>query len=248
MKLQILSDIHLEFEPFDIPQADADLIILAGDIGIGTKGLEWAASNAIDKPVIYINGNHEYYRYAHPKLVNRMREMEFETDIYFLEKNECLIGDIRFLGCTLWTDFNLQGSVPLAMLQAGYGMNDFKLIRNSARNYAKFHPNDSLVIHRESLYWLEQCLKTSTQKTVVVTHHAPSIISIPDCYKGSSLNPAFASDLSELILSYQPALWVHGHLHTPSDYFIGTTRVICNPKGYPQEENTGFVPDMVVSI
>ncbi len=248
MKLLILSDIHLEFEAFEIPQTDADLIILAGDTGVGTKGLEWAASLATDKPIIYINGNHEYYRHAHPKLVNKMREMEFDTDVYFLEKNECVIGDIRFLGCTLWTDFNIMGNVPMGLLDAGSNMNDFKLIRNSSRGYSKFHPNDSLVLHRESLYWLEQCFKASTQKTVVVTHHAPSIKSIPDCYKGSSLNPAFASDLSDLILNYQPALWIHGHLHSPSDYYIGKTRIICNPRGYPNEDVMGFEPGFVMEV
>jgi len=248
MKLQILSDIHLEFENFEIPHTDADVIVLAGDIGVGLKGLEWAEASMFEKPTVYINGNHEYYRHAHPKLLNKMSEMEFESDIYFLEKNECTIGGVRFLGCTLWTDFGLQGNVPMAILDADSRMNDFKLIRNSSRGYAKFHPNDSLVLHRESVYWLEQCLQQSHPKTVVVTHHAPSIKSIPDHYQGSGLNPAFASDLTELILTYQPDLWIHGHLHSPSDYRIGKTRVICNPKGYPQENNTGFVADFVVEI
>jgi len=248
MKLQVLSDIHLEFAPFDIPQTDADVIILAGDIGVGTKGLEWATSIAGDKPIIYINGNHEYYRHSHPKLVNKMREMEFDSYIYFLEKNECMIDNVKFLGCTLWTDFNLQGKAPLALLDAGSGMNDFKLIRNSSRGYSKFHPNDSLVIHRESIYWLEEGLKDSAEKTVVLTHHAPSAKSIPEQYHGSPLNPAFASDLSELILKYQPALWIHGHLHFPSDYHIGKTRIVCNPRGYPNEGVAGFRPDLVIEI
>ncbi|OQX75744.1 MAG: hypothetical protein B6D64_11125 [Bacteroidetes bacterium 4484_276] len=246
MKLQILSDIHLEFQHFEIPQTDADVIILAGDTGIGTKGLEWAGTYTSAKPVIYINGNHEYYRFAHPKLVNKMRDMAPALNIQFLEKEEFVIGDVRFLGCTLWTDFNLLGNIPLSLLDAGSGMNDFKLIRNSARGYSKFHPNDSLVIHRESVYWLEKCLQETSQKTVVVTHHAPSIKSIPEQYLGSNLNPAFASDLSELILTYQPNLWIHGHIHTPSDYYIGKTRVICNPRGYPNENISGFVPDLVV--
>ena len=248
MKLQILSDIHLEFQHFEIPQTDADVIILAGDTGVGTAGLEWAGTYASEKPVIYINGNHEYYRKAHPKLVHKMKEMELMPDAYFLEKNECTIGDVRFLGCTLWTDFNLQKNIPLSLFYAGLGMNDFKLIRNSARGYSKFHPNDSLVIHRESIYWLEKCLQETSQKTVVITHHAPSIKSIPEQYLGSNLNPAFASDLSELILTYQPDLWIHGHMHTPSDYYIGKTRVICNPRGYPGENNKGFVPDLVVEV
>ena len=248
MKLQILSDIHLEFEHFEIPKTDADVVILAGDTGVGTAGLEWVEVSALTKPVIYINGNHEYYRHAHPKLVRKMREMELGPEVHFLEKNECTIGDVRFLGSTLWTDFNLQGNIPLASLDAGSVMNDFKLIRNSSRGYSKFHPNDSLVIHRESVYWLEKCLQETTQKTVVVTHHAPSIKSIPGQYLGSNLNPAFASDLSELILTYQPDLWIHGHIHSSSNYYIGKTRVICNPRGYPRENISGFVPDLVVEV
>ncbi len=248
MKLQILSDIHLEFAHFEIPETDADVVVLAGDIGVGTKGLEWAEAYASVKPLIYINGNHEYYRHSHPRLVTKMRGIASESNIYFLEKNECTIGDVRFLGCTLWTNFNLHGNAPLALLVAGSGMNDYRLIRNSSRGYSKFHPNDSLIIHRESIYWLEKCLQQSNGKTVVVTHHAPSVKSIPEHFHGSNINAAFASDLSELILTYQPDLWIHGHLHSPSDYYIGKTRVICNPRGYPQEGVTGFVPDLVVEV
>jgi hypothetical protein len=174
--------------------------------------------------------------------------MEFDRDIYFLEKNECETGGVRFLGCTLWTDFKLLGHPHLSILDAAIGMNDFRRIRNSARNYSKFSPNDALVIHRESILWLEGALQQSHPKTVVLTHHAPSVKSIPERYRGDQMNPAFASDLSNLILAYQPDLWIHGHIHTPSDYYIGKTRVICNPKGYPNEGVIGFKSDLVVEV
>jgi len=247
MKLQILSDLHIEFEKFELPETEVDLIILAGDTCAGKTGIAWAKSISRGVPIIYINGNHEYYREAWPKLIAFNKAQCTGTNVLFLENDDFTIGDTRFLGCTLWTDFNLYGNVPFAELMAGQYMNDFRLIRKSPE-YSKFRPADALRIHRESIFWLKNCLKEPAAKTVVVTHHAPSPKSIPDELNNSPLNPGYASNLEDLILQYQPDLWIHGHLHTPANYSIGKTRIICNPRGYPNQYNNGFNPALVVEL
>ena len=247
MKIQILSDLHIEFAWFDLPKTDADIIILAGDTGVGQRGINWAKSVAASVPVLYIHGNHEYYREAWPKLIETNREFCEGSNVHFLENNEFWFGDTRFLGCTLWTDFNLYGNVPFGELMAGQSMNDFKVIRKSPE-YSKFRTSDALQIHLKSLHWLENELKKPASKTVVITHHAPSMKSIPDEFKNSPVNPAFASNLDDLILQYQPDLWIHGHQHKPANYFIGKTQVICNPRGYPDQYDNGFEPTMVVNV
>ncbi len=248
MKLHVLSDIHLEFRDFELPDTDADVIILAGDTAPGLRGVEWAEKYTGDKPILYINGNHEYYRQAYPSLVDKMRNAVADSGVVFMENDAFVTSDVQFLGCTLWTDFNLHGNVPLAVLDADMAMNDFKLIRNSNKNYSRFRPHDSMELFRNSVHWLEDRLRLPYRKTVVITHHAPSLLSIDEKYRQHRLAPAFASDLSELILTYQPDLWIHGHIHSAGDYLIGKTRVLCNPRGYPQEENVGFNPYLIVEI
>ena len=104
-------------------------------------------------------------------------------------------------------------------------------------------------MHYNSLKWLEDSLrKSKTDKNVVVTHHAPSPKSLPDQYKNDILSAAHASDLSELIDKYQPDIWIHGHIHSPSDYNIGNTRVICNPRGYPDEPYNGFNNKLIIEV
>ena len=90
--------------------------------------------------------------------------------------------------------------------------------------------------------------KKEKKKTVVVTHHAPSIRSVAEQYKNEHLSAAFASEMEKFIEKTKPDLWVHGHVHTSSDYHIGSTRVICNPRGYADEPNDNFDDDLVIEI
>jgi predicted phosphohydrolase len=107
MKIQVLSDLHQEFGVPQITFEGADLVLMAGDINLGTKGIEWIKS-AIDKlPVIYVVGNHEYYKGSYPKTLNQIREFAYETNVYVLENDIVVMDDITFHGATLWTDFAL---------------------------------------------------------------------------------------------------------------------------------------------
>jgi Icc-related predicted phosphoesterase len=248
VRLHILSDLHLEFGPFQPPATRADVVVLAGDVHTGKNGLRWIAETFRDRPVIYVLGNHEFYGHDTPKLTEELRQLTAGSNIYVLE-NDCVeIGGVVFLGATLWTDFKLNGDPILAVSLAATGMNDFNRIRVS-QSYRRFRPSDARQLYAESVRWLEAELSRAEGKTrVVVTHHAPSQRSIGPLYTADPLNPAFASDLEHLIQASGAALWVHGHIHYTSDYVLGQTRIVNNPRGYPGESVAGFAPALVVGV
>ncbi len=200
MRLRLFSDLHLEMGAFDVPEIDADAVILAGDIHTGTNGLDFAASFA-PMPVIYVAGNHEYYRHAIPKLTDKLTAACKGTNVTFLERRECVAAGVRILGATLWTDFGLLGDeVRLQSMEiAREHMTDFRLIRRSPR-FSKLAPADTVLFHRTTVSWLRKQLHQEFDgPTVVVTHHAPHVAAQPEEYVGSDLSPAFVSDLSALI-------------------------------------------------
>ncbi|MCF8366904.1 MAG: metallophosphoesterase [Bacteroidales bacterium] len=247
MKIHVLSDLHLEFEAFDLPNVGADVLILAGDTSPGKKGVEWIKSLNLGIPVIYIMGNHEYYGFAFPKLLFDLKQMCMDTNIHILENESLIIDGITFLGCTLWSDFRLYGQPVAAELAAQFGMSDYRLIRRSPR-YSKLHPADTAAEFRSSVFWLQKQLEMKNEKAVVITHHAPSARSIPENFKDSELNPAFASNLDDLIMDFQPVCWIHGHTHQALNYHIGKSNIICNPRGYPGEPDHGFDPLKIIEI
>lgn len=127
-------------------------------------------------------------------------------------------------------------------------MNDYQLIRKDP-SYSRFRSIDTRIIYNESVKWLEKSLRESKARfNVVVTHHAPSLKSIKGDYKEDLISAAFASNLKDFILRTHPNLWIHGHIHEPSDYYIGKTRVICNPVGYPGENLVGFKKELIFEI
>ncbi|MDI7863701.1 metallophosphoesterase [Rhizobiaceae bacterium n13] len=255
MKLWIISDLHLEFgQPFfQPPPCDADVLVCAGDLltrGI-VPSIEWlAASTPSAMPVVFTAGNHEYYRAAVQESIRDARLMRDRyPNIHFLENEAVDIGDIRFVGATLWTDFRLNGGDPeLAMAAAQSGMNDYRKVKFSKLPYRTFKPIHAYRMHHESPAFLKSALaEASARKTVVVTHHLPSPRSIPLEFQGDPLSACYASDLEDLIVERHPALWVHGHVHNRVDCRIAETRVIANPRGYP-EERTAFDPQLVIEI
>lgn len=248
MRIQVLSDIHLEFAPFQSSDVKADVIIFAGDLHTGTNGIKWILDTIKDRPVVYVLGNHEFYGQTLPKLIAKIKAIAHGTNVYVLENDHFKLGDVIFLGATLWTDFQICGDLVLAEVAAQTGMTDFRRIR-TLPSYRRFRPRDARVLHAESLEWLrQQTIGHGKQKVVVVTHHAPSPQSIPTRFRGDPLNPAFASNLEPFISEYEPTMWIHGHIHQRADYVVGNTRVIANPRGYPSEPYTGFDPELVVDI
>lgn len=247
MKIHVLNDLHIEFGEFLIPETNADVIVMAGDIGVGLDGLEWLHAQKIQKPIIYVPGNHEFYQHDISLLAD-MRD-NAQSNIHVLNDSAIEIAGVRFLGSTLWTDFELLGAADkfIAIQHARKNMADFSLIKNNGNT---FTPEDSIAIHNKSRDWLNFMLgEFFDGKTVVVTHHAPSGGSVHPRYANNLLNPAFGSNLEHLMDESRVSLWLHGHMHDAFDYDVFGTRVVCNPRGYiPYENGNGFVPDKVVEI
>jgi predicted phosphodiesterase len=247
MNCLILSDLHLEFHDFTPPAVAADIVILAGDLDIGTSGVSWAMKAFPKIPVLYINGNHEFYHNNFPGLIASQKMITSGSNVHILDKEFFDYGDVRFFGCTLWTDFALYGNPAIAMREASFEMPDFRITRNEPEKRI-LCPLDTVLEFNKSVTWLKQQLSTSNRKNVIITHHLPLVNSIGPEFENSTLNPAFASDLHNLINTGSPSIWVHGHTHRPCDYIYGKTRIICNPRGYPNEKKNGFKPALTVTI
>lgn len=247
MKIQLYSDLHIEFEAFEARLENADVVVFAGDIEVGKKGIEWLNSLDTEKPIIYVLGNHEYYKHTYPKLLAELKSHIARNNIHLLENESVTIDNITFHGCTLWTDFELFGDPPMAGFACQQVMNDFKKIRRLP-NYSKLRPMDASAIHRRSLKWLGNSLDASTGHNVVVTHHAPSLRSVAEHYKNDIITAGYASDLEWFINQHKPVLWLHGHLHSSSDYQIAGCRVVCNPRGYKGEFNPEFEPEKIIEV
>jgi predicted phosphodiesterase len=248
MRLHILSDLHLEFGPVEIPSPDADLVVLAGDIHLGHSGVEWARRQFPHTPILYVLGNHEFYRHSLPGLTEALKRETDGGQIHLLENNTLELDGFTFLGCTLWTDFRLGPDKRVAMLTAEDIMSDYQVVRFDAEN-RWLRARDTERMHSASVTWLKKQLhKHEPARTVIVTHHAPSQRSIPPNHAGSALNGAFVSDLDALVENSGVPLWIHGHTHYNVDYSIGNTRVLSNQRGYPQEGVNGFEPGLILEI
>jgi len=253
--------LHYEFVRDGVPGSEAlalaqnvDLLVLAGDIHARTQILGLYGQCAV--PVLYVHGNHELYSSEYFNLQHQLRTNLAGTSINFLERDEFIMHDVRFLGCSLWTDYNLRPKWrTVAMREAEVGVNDHRYIR-----YGKSHafaPRDAVTEHEKCRRWLETRLSIPFDgRTVVVTHHAPHPQSIPMEYAEDISSASFASDLTPLVKLAD--VWIHGHIHRSADYTVGKCRVICNPRGYPRRytknpapvefENADFDPALVIEI
>ncbi|WHZ11171.1 MAG: Ser/Thr protein phosphatase family protein [Burkholderiaceae bacterium] len=252
MKLAVLSDLHLTVAEMAVPELDCDLVILAGDLARPEQAIAWA--RAFPQPVIYVPGNHEYYGGSFDGTLAHLRELAAGSRIHVLERDELRIAGVRFLCCTLWSDFRLgiDAERAAAIAIATEKVRDFSRIRLAESGDALFTPLLSRERFDASVAWLESKFAEPWDgTTVVVTHHAPSTGSINPKYVGSPLNACFVSDLDERLRRWQPPLWIHGHLHDSYDYRVGATRVLCNPRGYVRNgvpENPTFDPRLVVQV
>ena len=260
MRLFILSDLHLDhdepdngFKPQDV---DCDAVVMAGDISLGKSGLRWIQDHFPATPVVYVLGNHEFYKHAIPELTDELKHEAQGTKISILENDSVEIGGVTFLGCTLWTDFMLFGREEKSpsLRVADKEMHDFgRLITHRGfegdDGYAyKFEAIDSMMMHEKSCLWLEtELAKPRQNPVVVVTHHAPCTGSLHPERRSHRLGPCFASNLDQFVASCGADLWVHGHIHYHADYLQGNTRVLCNPRGYPHSQS-GFDTALVVDV
>ena len=258
MRVQILSDLHLEFPGNTIPplSADAEVIILAGDLApvhtrrVGDISKRWAGADRI----LYVPGNHEHYRSEIDVARRELAWQCLQHGVTLLDPGAVTVEHVRFIGATLWTDFLLEGVAgeAWAHLEVGAGLSDFTgAIRHHGTPDGLFTTRESARRHAEHRAFIEGELEKAEASgftPVVITHHAPSPRCIRPWFEGSRLNPGFASDLDLVIARYQPPLWIHGHMHDAVDEKLGFTRILANPQGYSRVEGHSFNPSLVVAI
>lgn len=257
LRIQQMSDLHLEFNhDFRVYNtSNADVLMLNGDICVAdyfTKSEASPKAYLADiakhffevaakefEHVIYIPGNHEHYHGTYSDTVNILKE--HLPDITILQNESIRIGDYKILGTTLWTDCNNRDPLTLSYL-GGY-LNDFKIITKSKIPYSKFLPLHSVQEFKQATQFISDSCE-GEDNVIVMTHHAPSIMSIHSSYSDSmyyQANGGYYSALDQFILDRpQIKLWTHGHMHNSFDYNIGSTRVVCNPHGYRSENAQGF--------
>lgn len=253
MKLNILSDLHLGTGAMQRSANDADVVVLAGDIARPREAIDWALG--FDRPVLYVPGNHEFYGGSIDGTLDELVRLSAGTQVHVLDCSELVLGGVRFLGATLWTDFALfddAAQQAAAKAEARRLVRDFSRIRNRAGSPEIFTPEDSAALFRRHAAWLDGRLDSPhAGPTVVITHHAPSRDSIHPRFAGSLLNACFVSDAARLLRAGRAALWVHGHTHDSFDHRVHGTRVVCNPRGYARsgiDENPAFNPDFIVEV
>ena len=247
MKIQLASDLHLEFHERAFPgfravrrAPGADVLVLAGDIHSGTKGV--AAFANFGCPVLYVPGNHEFYGQDYERLRESLKRAAQHTPVAVLDNDEVVLNGVRFLGTTMWTDYRFYGSLPLtrALALAEANLMDHRAIRVDAEHFSAAYARKQHLVARE---WLRQRLARPFEgKTVVITHHAPHERSVHRRYAGSPVNGCFVSRLESMMPGVD--LWLHGHVHNGFDYQVGNCRVVANPRGYGQSRDIARIEDV----
>jgi len=242
MKLRIYSDLHNEFAPFELGSSDADVVILAGDIDVKTRGVQWA-NEVFQCPVIYVCGNHEFYGGHIDHTLRKMKDAA-APHVHVLENEVLILNQTRFLVTTAWTDYSSTGEVVAAKRIAWEWMNDFTVIRTDA-NFRRLRPDDLITKSKTAYAWLsEELAKSFDGKTVVVTHHAPVLDQVADDLP-EHLDAAYANEWPELLSKTD--LWVYGHTHVAANFTKCGCHVVSNPRGYPGQ-HTGFNPDFLIEV
>lgn len=268
MKIWTLSDIHLKIwearegvMPFAIP--DADVCVVAGDVTDGVRpSLEWIGKCIRPHmPVVAVLGNHEFFGHDIPEARRSARQIADDIGIQLLDDSSACIDGVRFVGGTLWTDFRLfedaeQGpdfSQRDCMSAARRALADFDEIwaeeASNQRMARYFGPRDAVSLHQSTVSYLDRALADHKEgPVVVVTHHAPSPLSVANAFLESPTSAAYASDMTSFMLAYQADVWVHGHMHDSFSYEVGRSRVVCNPRGYAARPNPKFDPGLVIEV
>jgi predicted phosphodiesterase len=223
-----------------------DLVVLAGDIHNGLRGVVYAEQVAeyLDAPVVMVAGNHEFYYHDVVTLLPGLRAASGKTGgrVRFLENTHTSFDVagrlLHVLGCTLWTDYALHGTVAASMQAAGARMNDHRFIRLQG---AAFQPRDALASHEASLFWLRQTMAAlragPPSDVLVVSHHAPSGAVLGA--RTGMIAPAYGSKLLGRFEDLRPDAWIHGHTHHRHDSLIGGVRLVSAPRGYVTDGDSG---------
>lgn len=262
MKFRLMSDLHLEFEDRTIdftpvPQQDdkTTVLILAGDIALGIDAVAFIQKMCKRfYKVVYCLGNHEFYYNEYNSTRAKWNDRpEMPGNFILLDDHVVEVEDplhsknkVRLVGGTLWTDFNNNDFFAKQLAQMN--MNDYNCAKVKEQNAEgtyykrKLHPNDTVSAHMQTLFLIKETVRTPFEgPTIVVTHHLPHPLCVAQEFRANSLNPAYMTNLDEVIEANEIAVWVHGHTHTNVDVEVHNTRILCNPRGYtPDDLNEGF--------
>lgn len=240
MIIQVLADLHTEFVDYEIDLAEnADVVVMAGDFTVADSlGKLEFFTRTVGKPIVFVAGNHEYYGGVFDEVNKKIGEIgSSQRNFHFLNNTTVQMGDVQFIGATLWSNFDLAPHPDEFVRIIERAINDFDCIRNSATE--RFSPYDCVRLNEESRLFLRDRIGGSfCGKRVVVTHFGPSPKSIHPRYGGSPANPYFCCNCEDLMGPDVP-LWIHGHTHESIDYEHKKTHVVANPKGY-YGENKSF--------
>lgn len=256
MNIQLLSDLHLETNPDFVPMAapGADLLVLAGDIGSYQRRRDgstmpdpdWGLRRFADwpVPVVYVPGNHEYDALDWDDTHARLREACERLGLVWLEREVRVIDGVRLVGTTLWSDYDVFGDRAKAYRAANHYLRKM----DGRRRGALFDAEAMREVALECQQWLEDALRQPWDgPTVVVTHFAPTLHSMDPRYGATPGTAGFCNGLDHLLPLAD--LWLHGHLHCPTDVQVGRCRIRANPLGYAdKQEQAAFRPDALVSI
>lgn len=256
-KIGVFSDLHLEASSCSISTADLDVLVLAGDIGVDFSDILHFFQTQVppDLPVVMVLGNHEYEGKVVQQAIPALKQMlQAFPNVHVLENEAITLCGIKFIGCTLWSDFAIGKQPAVEMNWASSCVADFNniFVQTESKETVPLSPQYVRdVLHQRSVLFLEQelILKNTTEPIVVVSHFAPHPRSIHPDYH-SALNGYFVSDLSHL-LGYSE-FWIHGHVHNSFDYTELGTRVISNPRGYSRwfnlSQNPAYNPNFVLTV
>lgn len=242
-----LSDLHNEFSVYQPEVLDADVVLLVGDIDVKARGVKWASEAFPNSTVLYVPGNHEYYGGQLGHTLRKMREAASETNnVKVVDRDEVVIGGVRFLGATGWTNYTSTGNLPVAQWDAQQTMKDFKKIRTAS--YSRTRPLDFMKENQLTVDWLRAKLAEPFEgKTAVMTHHAPLMELIDDHPEsGTHIDACYANRWNAMMGSTVD-IWFSGHTHFAMDKVIDGTRNISNQRGYPGEV-IGFNPRLVINL
>ncbi len=262
MKLNILSDLHLDINkenPIYLKPQDV-FTIICGDISENvSETYKWIKDNI--SCGVFVEGNHIGYR-SNETIQSILEYLStcfpLDYNVSHLNNSYKIVNNIVFVGSILWTDFELYGKQNrgIAIKTSAKKIKDFSSTyfnsNSNSKNHKKtFSPRDAINLFNESVGYIKKICETFLdKKIVVVTHHAPSIKSIPSTYTNDICSTAFASNLDDFILKHSNIkLWCHGHIHKSFDYYIGDCRIVCNPIGYiGDKEETGFSKYKIIEI
>jgi Icc-related predicted phosphoesterase len=225
VKLQLVSDLHVESNPLAPFETRGDVLVIAGDTHVEPAGLaQWLQHQQPEVPAIIVLGNHEFDHKRFDEVLPAFRAAVADfPNVHLLERDRVDIGGVTFLGANLWTDMRGGLDAPaVARVLKWFDMRGVTV-------------DDLMAVHRATREWLRAELRRAGERAVVVTHTAPSYRSQHPRFAGSPLNGFFASDMDRFVEELRPQLWLHGHMHDAVDYRIGATRVVSNPRGYAGE-------------